>query len=84
MRVYHYSFCATRIRINVSWSGSGSGQIIRINRIRNTGEHPYEGRAICILENLPGLEKPILIFFILYQMFKSFRNYSFPAHEGMS
>ena len=30
MRVYHDLFFATRIQINVSWSGSGSGQMILI------------------------------------------------------
>ena len=30
MWVYHNLFFATRIEINVSWSGSGTGQMIRI------------------------------------------------------
>ena len=30
MRVYHDLILATRIQINVYWSGSGSGQMIRI------------------------------------------------------
>ena len=30
MWVYHDLFFATRIQINVSWSGSGPGQMIRI------------------------------------------------------
>ena len=33
-RVYHDFFFGTRIQINISWCGSGSGQMIRI---RNTG-----------------------------------------------
>ena len=37
MWVYHDLFFATRIQINVSWSGSGPGQIIRI---RNTDAKP--------------------------------------------
>ena len=54
MRVYHYLFFATRIQINVSWSGTGSGpgQMIRIQPETETLHltEQYNNAYICLGE----------------------------------